>query len=303
MRHVTRVLGLAVVLVAVGCSASKWGMVRNPVQGPMSSETPSAAALVKYLGDNARQIQSLDCKDLTLDCKQGSGFKVNSVGLTGKMVCQKPRSFRLAAYAVGSQQVDVGSNDQEFWYWIAKADPPYLYRCSYQDFARGVRMPFPFQPEWIMDALGMGEPGPVENYQLVVHPNTLELVQQTVSAQGVQMRKVTEFGRDRSQVQVRGYKLQDAGGKDIYTAQITDVQAVGGAVIPRRIVFHWPAEQIEMVLRLGHHANDVIINGPIDGQRAAGLFTRPNLANVPTVDLAGGFTPTPGPIRRAGGAP
>src|SRR4029078_5880788 len=99
------------------------------------------------------------------------------------MVCKKPGNFKLVASVVGNQAVDLGSNDQEFWFWISKAEPPYLFHCSYNDFARGgVRLPFPFQPEWVMEALGMAEYGSPQDYQLVCRGKAgLERVQQTRS--------------------------------------------------------------------------------------------------------------------------
>src|SRR5262245_37313560 len=150
MRRIPGVIVFAAVFLLSGCSnGSKWGgIIRGPQPAP-PAETPTAAALVDYLNRNAKQLQSLECQERDLDCRQG----LQVVGLRGKMVCQRPKNFRLGAQLMGSQAVDMGSNNQEFWYWISKADPPYLFHCSYGDLQRGgVRMPFPFQPEWIMEA-------------------------------------------------------------------------------------------------------------------------------------------------------
>src|SRR4051794_3898885 len=98
MRNVAAMLGLGTLLLLAGCSNSKWGMIRTPGPGtgPVPSETPTATVLVNYLNDNGQKIQSLECLQMDLDCKQ----KMQMVGLSGKMVCQKPRNFRMSATVI-----------------------------------------------------------------------------------------------------------------------------------------------------------------------------------------------------------
>src|SRR5262245_37479257 len=132
MRYVSGVLGMSVLLLLTGCSNSKWGSVFRSQQQVAVSPTeapPTAAALGEHLNRNSRQIQTLECLELDLDCRQ----KLQAFGLRGKLMCQKPRNFRLLADALGQPQVDLGSNSQEFWFWIAKADPPYQFHCAYAD--------------------------------------------------------------------------------------------------------------------------------------------------------------------------
>ena len=50
---------------------------------------------------------------------------------------------------------DFGSNENEFWYWISQDNPPYLYHCNYSDLSQGnVKLPFPFQPDWVLEVVG-----------------------------------------------------------------------------------------------------------------------------------------------------
>jgi hypothetical protein len=195
----------------------------------------------------------------------------------------------------------MGSNDQEFWYWIKRAQPAYVYHCSYDDYRRGVRMPFPFQPEWIMEALGVATYDEAKQYEVRETPTAVQLIEQTVTPQGQAARKVTLFDRRQLAVgrfQVTGHVLQDANGKDIAYATVQDVQSdpVTRAVLPRNIRFVWPAEKVEMKMKL-----DGLRVGAINPQRAADLFTRRNLANLPSFDLARG-PDTPGEaVQRTGG--
>ncbi len=286
MRRATYALVLGWLLLLGGC-VLPWMKPgpNNNVQTPRPGEAPTAAELVSQLNQNAQRVQTVDCRELDLDAKQ----RLQSVGLSGWMVCQKPRFFRMGANVAGNQMVDMGSNDREFWFWVSKAEPPGLYHCSYDDYAKGqARLPFPFQPEWIMEAMGIGEPRSPEHYQVFARGNNIELVEQTQSAQGKPVRKVTVFNRGNPP-QVVGHILQDANGKEICSASIKQSQqdSKTGAILPRTLILSWPEEKMELKMTLGH----LLINGQIEQQRFVRLFTRPTLANVPSIDLARGYDP------------
>jgi hypothetical protein len=301
MRYVSLALALGVTLGLASCDP-RWQNLHNPTPTPTAprpGDTPSAAALVSYLNENARRVQSVDCRDLDLDAKQ----KLQSIGLSGWMVCQKPRNFRMGANVTGKQVVDMGSNDREFWFWISQAEPPYVYHCAYDDFARGqARLPFPIQPEWIMEAMGIAECSSPEHFTVAVRGNTLELVEQATSPQGKPVRKVTVFNRVAAQgnaPQVVARILQDANGKEICSATIKEVQIdrATGAILPKKIRLVFPEEKMELSMKL----DGLTVNGQIEPQRTARLFTRPTMANVPSYDLARGPDAGAGQVRQTRG--
>jgi hypothetical protein len=293
MRTIISMLVFGGVLILAGCADTKWNFLRNRNDAPpaVAGQAPTAAQLVDYLNQNSQRIQSIQCTEMDLDCKaDGQPF-----GLRAHMCCERPKSFRLNAEVLGKPAVDMGSNNQEFWYWISKAEPPYLVHCSYQDLAQGgVRMPFPFQPEWVLAALGMGEYGPAEQYQVRQRSAYLDLIQETVNSQNQRVRKVTVFNRSRSPVQVQAYLLQDANGKEICSAYIQEVQNVGGAMLPRRIKLIWPEARLQLTMKL----EDVTINQP---RALPELYVRPVLANVQTYDLKRGLDGATTQLRQAGG--
>lgn len=301
MRHHVWALGLALGLAAVGCApGSRIGFMRdNSTNNRHPLERPTVASLVDALKHNSSQIKSLECNEVRLEYRQG----LQSYGADAKLACQKPRNFRLGVFAAASQQVDMGSNDQEFWYWIQKNDPPYVYRCSYQDFERGVELPFPFQPEWIMEGLGMGEYGAYERYELRETKNTWEIVEKSQNSRGQRIAKVTEFSK-QNRPQVRGFKLLDHQDREVYTARIDDTYTIGGVVVPKRVAFSWPEQKLSINMWIGRTSDHVVLNGQIPPERAGLLFSRSTLSNITTIDLAemsrrakGGIQPAGGPFR------
>jgi hypothetical protein len=282
MRHVVFGWTLPALVLATGCTTTKWNMNRKE-EVQVTTQVPSAAALVKYLNDNADRVKSVRCASLDLQCSQG----LRSVGLSGQMVCQKPRNFRLSAKVFGQQELDLGSNDQEFWFWV-KRGAPYQFHCSHQALAEGrVRqLPFPVQPDWIIEAMGIAPYGPAEKYQVVNRGTTWQLVERTRSPQGQAIRKVTVFRAKPAPAgspQVLAHLLlDDATGNEICAAEVTQVvvDRGTGAVLPRKVVLRWPAEKIKLTMTL----DDVTVNGQI--ARPDLLFTRAPLNGVKSLDLA-----------------
>jgi hypothetical protein len=286
MRRMTMVLTVGALIPLAGCNTTKWNMFRGkenpPPQQARPFENPTAAALVNYLNDNSDRIKSVRVASLDLQCSQG----IRSVGLSGQMVCQKPRNFRMSAKVFGKQEIDLGSNNKEFWYWIARGDP-YQFHCSYEALEAGKvrQLPFPFQPDWMMEALGMARYGPADR-QVVVKKDTVELVEKTKSPQGRTVRKVTVFRRTpatNGAAQVTAHLLvDDATNKLICSAQINQVQLDrnSGARIPYRVVLYWPEGKIKLSMTL----EELTVNGDITNSNV--LFARPNMTNIKSFDLA-----------------
>ena len=215
----------------------------------------SPETLVAYLNENARMVSSLRAKldmDITQDGK--------SVGPTGALVCEKPRNFRMRASVLGSQQIDIGSNNDELWFWIKQANPPHQYVCSHADLASGkAALPFPFDPSMVLSALGMAEYDTTAKYDLKTYENSHELSWDTMSADGRQVRRTVAFHRkplparsDKSQV--FGHVVKDLKtDKVICQARVEKVHRDrSGAVVPSVVIISYPAEKATIRLMLGN---------------------------------------------------
>jgi hypothetical protein len=287
MRRIFAGVGVGLLLTALGCTHWRPGgdVGRTPVG--VTAGKPDAARLVAYLNQNAERVKCIQSTRVAMDCKEGN----QAVGVDGMLVCQKPRNFRLKGYVLGKPAVDIGSNDSEFWYWISEAKPvPYVFHCSYEELGRGnVRLPFPFQPDMIVAALGMGSYNPAGKYQVVAPPgkNYVELIEDAVSPQGQPVKKVTVFNSkevspERGQPQVIAYVLRDVQGQPICQATIQEVQQKDGVILPRRLTLNWPAQNMQMKMSL----SDVSVVNNLDPTRATRLFQRSDLGNLPSFDLA-----------------
>jgi hypothetical protein len=287
MRSIIAGLGLVAVLLVVGCNVLS-PHARDNGNGRVVTDnaTPKVEQLVQYLNNNAQRIgdnDALRCTNVEIDCRADR----QTVGLGGMMMCQKPRNFRLQAKVLSQPMVDIGSNNDEFWYWIGKNEPPYLFHCSYEALARGVNVPFPFQPDMIVTALGIASYDPAKPYKLNVPPNAgyFELIEPATSPQGQPIQKVVVFRRTNvvpPEPQVIAYALRDDKGKPICIANIKSVQQnrETTAILPREVSFDWPAMKLKMTLKM----NDMQVV-KMNDEMAGRVFTRRGL-NYQAYDLA-----------------
>ena len=67
----------------------------------------------------------------------------------------RPRNFKLELIShMGQTKADIGSNDEEFWFWVQNDDDRSIYWCNYDDLESSA-LAVTYQPDWIMEALGL----------------------------------------------------------------------------------------------------------------------------------------------------
>ncbi len=293
MRQIATAISLGILVALAGCSSTKFSWMKNNDRPPgpsNSKDLPTADQLVKYMNDNAKRIQNLRVDDLGITASMGiQSFDLRGIMATerGDLEKEAPKkNFRMIAKVLGSPSVDIGSNDQEFWFWISKGDP-YQFFCSYKDLSEGRirKMPIPFQPEMVMESLGLGPYGPADKYNLEHDSKTIRLVEKTTMPDGRAVRKVIVFNKDEVSVptpQITDYLLlDDATGKEICGAHVRDVQRdpATNAFLPKRIELRCPSEKMQLALRL----DGLTVNPGVSPQ----VFTR-TLSTIPSFNLARG---------------
>jgi hypothetical protein len=308
MRRVKIGLGAGLCLtLAAGCAPESW--LRKPTPSDIeavSTGNPSVEPMLNYLNTESRKIQAFQCERLELQVRSASG----NGNVSGYLYCRAPHDFRLRGKALGMDEVDLGSNEEEFWFWVKRADDK-LYHCSYRDFQQGgVRLPFPFQPEWIAEALGMGHYGNPTEYAIQrVGPrqDKIELTQTVTSPQGKPVKKVMvcNYNKVRPPTpQVLEHRLQDAQGKVICSATVQQVgyDPAADVTYPKVVVLSCPGDKPGERIELRMILDKVTVARPIDPDTAQGMFSRRGL-RYPTYDLArGGQDATRASLQRVRGS-
>lgn len=314
MRRVLILLAAALLPAATGCewlkNAGGAAKDRPLASGPV--EPKSAAQLVGYLNQQAALVQSLKFAPVSISVK--TDRESHTLGAS-TLVCEQPRNFALDGdKAVLSDIVKLGSNGQEFWMYSKFPQPTYLY-CSHDDFARGAgnKLPVPFDPDWVMQALGMAHYDPNRTYQVETDNKAREhsLSYETTTPQGATVRRVVVFaadGQDRTDPQIRRHLIEDTSRQVIAVAEVKAVSrhtvrdaATGqdkAVAVPSRIKLDYPRERFTMDLTLGRPQS---VNDPITDAERRELFTKPDMGVAP-INLATG-TVRFGPSSARGVAP
>ncbi|MCX7666906.1 MAG: hypothetical protein N2112_15340, partial [Gemmataceae bacterium] len=219
--------------------------------------------------------------------------------LDAKIICDKPRRFSLVGRSALGTEVIAGSNEERFWFWVKRDPSNALFHCSYEDFEKGVDLPFPFQPEWVLEVLGMAPLGSAEKFILqedtLGKDRILRLTEQ-ITFQGQPAKKVISMYRDNATgnaPQVFERAIYDKSGKLITSAKIKEVHRLRSnsgrgdypttVVVPKYIVLDYPAFDTKLTLIIG----DPQVNVPTD----ASDFTLPRVGSK-TVDLGKNGLPT-----------
>jgi hypothetical protein len=233
--------------------------------------------LAMRVNENSSRIRALTATGATL-----SGPRFPS--LQASIALERPRRFRLVAEKTGlsGTELDLGSNDELFWFWIKRSEPPALYYCRHEQFAASAaRQVLPIEPEWLIEALGLVAldpaevsygPSPVGNGRLRV-----EVTQWRPSGS---RRKVLVF--DELDAAVLEEHVYDEQGALVATALLSRHQRdeASGALLPRQIEIQWPSTQFAMTIRLHNLQTNQISGDPSQ------LWAKPEYRGWANVDLA-----------------
>ncbi len=277
-----RGLLVAVLLVSTsGASCNSWrGLTRlgNPLpQAPrVLPEQPTLAQVIGVVNANTSRVQALS----------SSSARINVPGtpaLTANLALQRPRRFRMRAQTtLTGHELDLGSNDQEFWFWIRRSQPPALYHCRHDQFdMSAARQVVPLDPQWLIEALGLVTLDPVGQHvgPQILPGGQLEVRSRIPAATGDLTRVMVIDG---ARGWVLAQHLYDARGTLLASAVAMNHQYIPlhGVSLPRRVDVSMPAAELTLSLELP----DLQVNSVVGDPQQ--LWTRPQYGGYPNVDLA-----------------
>ena len=275
-------------LVLAGCNP---GLYRGDPKAPAVATAGEAdvGRIVGYLNDNARKIDSFRVDKVDIDGKSEG----KPIPLNAKLAYKAPRNFVLRGYmppGFGSTEADLGSNDEEIWFWIARAKPPAVHYCKRKDLPN-VRLTTPFQPDWIIEALGVTplDPSKYRIGEATGDYITLLTDDRTPDGRNVIKRLIIDPATNR----IMQYQVWRAGqfDKPIVQAWIDDYyeDSESGAFLPRKIELEWPDAKTKIALAMRSRSirgkKNIHVN-TITPEFAAQLFRRGEYTNAEVINLA-----------------
>jgi hypothetical protein len=268
-----------VTFVLPGCCLIRRIFPPPPPPPCVLPEDISKDDLVRHLNENISRLRSWRSSDVSISTSTPSGIPIH---LTADIAVENPRNFRLVAKSLLGYEADFGSNPERFWFWMKRSKPKNVFTIRHDKFqaARG-RIPIPFQPDWLMEALGVV---PLDASKLVMQPHkpgstlvSLLEVQTLPNGQTVHRVILVDTCRGR----IVSQSLHDAAGHPIAHAEFNDYRRDErtGIVLPHKIDLDWPKNKTAMTLRIGQ----LTVN-PVSLPET--LWAMPTITDFPTVDLS-----------------
>jgi hypothetical protein len=256
IKHRAGVL-LLVAAGLVSLSGASCPYSRRPIDDfaslpPTLPPNPTLDQVIQVVNGNTSQIRSISAAQATLS---GSDLPTT---LRGNLAFERPQRFRLVASSVLGQELDLGSNDELFWFWARRAQPPRVYYCRHAQFATSpARQALLVDPYWMIEALGISGFDPTLQHQgPKARPDgrlEIQTARQTPSGPSTKITVV-----DGRHGLVLEQKVFDCRGQLVAAAMTTQHRRdkVYGLATPTVVDLWIPAQKATLRLNLG----DVEVN-------------------------------------------
>lgn len=271
---------LPAVVMLLCCCGCQWLQKRpqlepTPIlfQGP-----PTLDQLLTAVNRNTGAVDSLRSIDGRMTV-QGVPASV-----TVDLAYEQPRRLRLrAGTTLTGQELDLGSNDELFWFWARLSPQPGLYFARHDQFAaspnRGL---IPIEPLWIIDAMGLPRFDLSHRHEgPLARGNGLVEIRSRIPTADGENTKITLLHQQYAWVMQQ--QVYDARGRLLASAQASDHEFFphAAASLPRKVAIELPAAQMSFTVETqGYSLN--MSSG--DGSEFA--LPQDQFPNVPLVDLA-----------------
>lgn len=267
-------LWLAAAATLVACGGANCSQMVRPPMPPLLQSSPSLEEVVQVVNGNSRQIHSFSTNRATISVPGAPTLRAN-------LAMQRPQRFRLRAETIMGPELDVGSNEELFWFWVRQSQDPGVYYCRHGEFvgSQAQRM-IPVSPQQLVEAMGLMELDPALPHQgpFTRPDGRLEIHTIAETPTGIN-KKVTIV--DQAYGWVLAQHLYDSRNNLLLTVTAEDHRRdpLSGLVMPEKVRIECPQSQFRMTVDLGNVEINTLASD--SGQ----LWSMPNYRGSPAVDL------------------
>jgi hypothetical protein len=247
--------------------------------------------IIAAVNANSSRVRSITATSASITIPDTMNLPI----LTANIAAERPGRVRITAgTAITGQEMDLGSNDQLFWMWVRRNDPPAVYFCRHDQFANSaIRQMMPVEPAWLLSAMGMTEidPASVIDGPSPRSDGTVEIRSLMPSASG-NLQRLTVI--DARRAWVVGQYVYDPSGRTLLAVAIAESHQYYPAEqvsLPQRISLQLPTAGLSLKIDMGTVQINQLAGDP------AQLWTMPAFEGYPKYDLGGALPNTQLPGR------
>ncbi len=279
--HAKGLLLLLVVFCGAGATCSR--TFRNPFAslGPPAPEVLSPGAsldqIIAAVNQNSGRVQSYQTNNASITVPGMPAIPL----LRGNIAVQQPGRLRLqASTALTGAEVDLGSNEELFWFWVKRNEPPALYFARHGQFAgSAAQQMLPIDPQWLIDAVGLSRFSPTDRHEPPVQrgDGTVE-IRSLIQTRAGTMTKNTVLDARRAWI-LEQHIYNDQGTLVASSRALSHrYYPTMGVSLPQKIELNLPAAQLALTIDVG----SVILNQTGSSPE---LWSMPAISGYPQVDL------------------
>ena len=263
--------------------------VATPAVQPVFAGPPQIDEVIRVVNANSAPIQQL----------QGRGAELtipNVRSLRTQLVLERPRRFRLRADTpLMGAELDLGSNDEIFWMWVKRADPPAVYFCRHEQYySSAARQLLPVQPDWLISALGIVKLDPMGRHSgpQSAGPGRLRIISQIASPEGPITRVLVVDDTQGTVLEQHLYNQQQQLLASSLASQHRR-EPVSSVVLPHHVEIRLPSTGMSFAIDVDHYEVNQLEGG-------TQYWRMPNPSGYPLADLAAPSLQLPGGVRTPG---
>ncbi len=236
---------------APGCAWSRWGQ--------RGEDTAFGRKVPCRLPPDATVEDYVEHVNQNVDRLQGwraSGAKLranNMPQLDALIAVEKDNRLRIIVSSFTGNEVDLGSNDEVFWFWAKRQQPAAVMYAKHEQLDQ-IResLRIPFEPSLLMEAFGVAPLSP-QGMELEQLPDkkSARLVSFITLPNGRQLRKSITI--DTCHGRVLEHSVYDSSDQLIAQASFFDhrIDAETGIVMPHHVRLKWPQANMTLAMDLG----------------------------------------------------
>jgi hypothetical protein len=286
------VLAMMATLGLGGCRALSNGSLvgKSP---PRTERAFDVDAFVAEHNRNVERIQSLEARPTV-----SLGGRMRAAA-DGRLAMERPRNFKLELLSAGSPRADIGSNDEEFWFWMQDDPEKSINWCRYEDVASSA-VPISYQPDWIIAALGLKAISAEEAAGIKIRANkgtetgtTALVFPSTRNGGEVYTREIIVWNKTRL---IKEHRLYAGKASNLIAqAEVSKYEEIEidsreagdreSCHVPGNIKLEWKPQRLILDVTLAPAGREILVN-QFDHSRSASLFVEPRVPSYTRVNLA-----------------